>query len=320
VNAGHRIAIIVLNYRTPDLVRDCLATLPGNYDPALDRVIVVDNESGDGSAEKIRREIAERGYPSMQVLETGHNGGFAYGNNAGIRAVEAQAYMLLNSDTLVRPDALERLWRTLQAHPEAGMISPRLEWPDGTAQISCFRLHTPWSELIAGAETSVVTRLLARYDVPLPVSESKLSPEWTSFAAVMIRKQVIDAIGALDDGFFMYYEDVDFCRRVTDAGFSIVHDPEAHVVHLRGGSSPVKQLTAQRKRRPAYYYHSRARYFRNAYGLHGLVAANVAWSAGRYLSWLRERFGKKQPHVVQNELLDLWGSTLSSVTTDPKRR
>jgi len=301
-----RLAAIVLNYRTPALVLDCLASLVPELDPARDAAVVVDNASGDESAEAIRRCAAESSWKTVRVVESPRNGGFAAGNNVGIRSVSAQAYLLLNSDTLVRPGAIARLFETLEADPAVGIVSPRLEWPDETPQVSCFRLHNPTSELIYAAGTGLIRRLLERWDVPLPISDSPFEPAWTSFAAVMIRAAVLDQVGLLDEGFFMYYEDEDYCRRTRRAGWRISHEPRARVVHLRGGTSPVKALSAARKRRPRYYYASRSRCFRKAYGPAGLFAANLFYSVGRAIAWSRELVGDKLPHAAERELLDVW--------------
>lgn len=301
-----RVAAIVLNYRTPDLVLANLESLVPAVDPNRDAILVVDNASGDGSDVAIQDRIDRAGWKNVRLVCSPHNGGFAAGNNVGIRAVNAQAYLLLNSDAFVRPDAVEVLWCALAGDERLGLVGPRLEWPDGTPQISTFRFHSPWSELIAGSATGPVRRLLGRWDVPIPVSDQPFEPPWISFAAVLIRAEVFRQVGLLDEGFFMYFEDVDYCRRARWAGWAVGYEPRARVVHLRGGTSPVKALRAARRRRPRYYYASRRRYFRNAYGPVGPVVANLFWTAGRAVSWARELLGSKQPHTVERELLDNW--------------
>lgn len=300
-----RIAAIVLNYRTPALVLDCVdSLLPQLHDD--DRVLVVDNASGDDSAERIARGLAERGPARVSLLQSDRNDGFSSGLNLGVRAAHARAYLLLNSDTVLRSGALDAMWAALQSDPHVGIASPRLEWPDATPQQSCFRFHTPLSELIAGSATGPIRRLLDPWDVPLPVADAPLTPDWTSFACVLVRSELLRDVGLLDESFFMYYEDVDYCRRARRAGWRILHDPRARVVHLRGQSSPVKALTAARKRRPRYYYASRAHYFRKHFGRAGALSANLLWTVGRGIAWLRESFGRKAPHTVERELLDVW--------------
>ena len=212
----------------------------------------------------------------------------------------------MNSDTIVREGAISALWKAAKQHPESGLISPRLEWPDGTPQISCFNYHSPISEFIDAACTGPITKLLSPYDVPIPVCDQPSRPNWTSFACVMIRKQVIDQIGLMDEGYFMYYDDVDFCRRAQDAGWQVLHWPNARVVHLRGGSSSVKSDVAFRKRPRKFLYESRSRYFTRFYGRYGLLIANTFWFAGRIISWMREMTGTKQPHTCQFQGIDIW--------------
>ncbi|HTO70121.1 MAG TPA: glycosyltransferase family 2 protein [Myxococcota bacterium] len=301
-----RVAAIVLNYRTPALSASCARSALAGVDPERDAVIVVDNASGDGSAEILERELSSAPRPGVRVLATDRNGGFAFGNNAGIHAVDAEAYLLLNSDTIVRRDAVDTLYRFLSEHPKAGLVGPRLEWDDGEPQVSGFRFHRPITELIAGSATGPIQRLLSRWDVPLPIGESPRRVEWLSFAAVMIRADVIRAIGPLDEGYFMYFEDADYCRCAQLAGFEVWQEPAARVVHLRGQSSPVKRLQAARQRLPRYYYASRSRYYRKQFGRVGWLAANVLWSAGRAVAWLRETAGAKERHTVEHQLWDNW--------------
>lgn len=301
-----RIAAVILNYRTPDMVVACLESVLPELDPQLDAVVVVDNASGDDSVEKLERAIAERGWGRVELVVSARNGGFAAGNNLGIARVEAEAYLLLNSDTLVRPGAVARLWQTLQEHPELGLLGPRIEFEDGTPQGSCFRLPTPLSELIAASGTAPVRRLLAGWDIHLPAGAPARPPDWTSFCAVLIRGETLQRAGPLDEGFFMYYEDVDYCRRVREAGFVIGHTPDARVVHHCGATSPVERLTEARERRPRYFYAARSRFFRRAHGRLGLLLANLLWTLGHGLARLREIFGGKEPHAVERELFDIW--------------
>ncbi|WXG52263.1 MAG: hypothetical protein RNU03_16000 [Candidatus Sedimenticola sp. (ex Thyasira tokunagai)] len=192
--------------------------------------------------------------------------------------------------------------------PDAGLFSPRLEWPDGIPQESCFRFLTPVGELISAARTGPVTKAFAKYNVPIAVSDQISYPEWTSFACVLVRGQVFEDIGLMDDKFFMYFEDVEFCHRAGASGWKIINDPSAHVVHLRGGSSPVKENARTGKRLPRYYYESRTRYFYKLYGWKGLLKANLFWSLGRIISLTRELLGKKAPHVSHKQWLDIWAN------------
>lgn len=296
-------AVIVLNYRTPGLVLDCLASLDGQIDPDRHEVVVVDNCSGDGSGEQIRLGIEQRGWQGWaRVVESPINGGFAAGNNVGIRASRSRWCVLLNSDTIVRPGALGVLLEAAdRSDGEVGLVGPRLEWPDGERQVSTFRFRTPLTELIAASRSGWLGRRFLGHVVANPVEAWCEDLDWVSFACVAIRREVVERIGLLDERYFMYFEDMDYCRHARGAGFRVAHEPAARVVHLRGGSSEVKRRTEERKRRPRYYYGARSHYFRSWYGLAGLWLANLLWLVGWGLSLIR---GKSM--AVAGEWRDIW--------------
>lgn len=314
-----KLAIVILNYRTPQLVIDCLKSLETEVqvNPMI-QVIVVDNNSADDSIPIIEKAIQDHTWQNWaKLIASPVNGGFSAGNNIGIQSIEAEAYLLLNSDTIIRSGAIAHLLEAMANHPEAGIISPRLEWPDGTPQISCFRNHSSISELIDAAATNPITKLFNQYNVPIPVSDQPHTCEWTSFACVLVRKSVIDQIGLMDAGYFMYFDDIDFCRRSKKAGWQILHWPIARVVHLRGGSSSVKADVKQRKRPPKYLYASRSRYFTKFYGITGLWVANLFWYIGRSVSFLRELVGNKEPHTCEKEIWDIWTNCLYPMQHPP---
>jgi N-acetylglucosaminyl-diphospho-decaprenol L-rhamnosyltransferase len=282
------LCVVVVNYCTPAMVSDCLESLMPQVRTLNARVAIVDNASPDDSVPRIQRWIRDHdAHDCVKLIASPDNRGFAAGNNIGIESCDARFYLLLNSDTLVRDGALERLVDALSSEPDVGLASPRLEWPEGEPQESCFRYHRPVSELIDSARTGFITRLLARYEVPLRVGDERSFPEWTSFACVMIRREVLEQVGLLDEGFFLYFEDVELSFRAREAGWRILHEPAARVVHLRGGSSPVKSHARLRRRLPRYLYESRTRYFYRLYGRIGLLAANTWWTLGWMISVLR---------------------------------
>ena len=302
-----RLAIVMPNYRTADLTIDCLSSLDGEIDPARDCVIVVENGSKDGSAEQLEKAIADRGWQGwVRVLRSPVNLGFPAGCNLGLRAVEAENYMLLNNDTLVRKGAIRSLMQAAERHPDVGVVTPRLEDPDGTPQTSCFYYRSPLTEFLKAASTGPLQRLLGGRDGTMPVSDAPTEAEWVCFACVLIRGEVINQIGLLEDGYFLYFDDIDYCRRAWKAGWHVLYWPEARIVHLVGKSNPLESLAAARKRKPYYYYASRSWYFAKFYGRAGLLMANLLWTAGRAISFAREMVGNKQPHACDREWLDIW--------------
>ncbi|HIK38796.1 MAG TPA: glycosyltransferase family 2 protein, partial [Geminocystis sp. M7585_C2015_104] len=310
---SYHLGVVIINYRTPQLTVDCLQSLAGEI-PQLPptMVAVVDNNSGDDSMAIIQKAIQENNWqPWIVLIPSSVNGGFSYGNNLGIKAIHAENYLLLNSDTIVRPGAIKILLSALTEYPQAGIIGPRLEELDGTPQISCFRYRNPLGELINAAQTGIITKTLSRYNVPLPVTDNPTFVQWVSFACVLVRRQVIEQIGLMDEGYFMYFEDVDYCRRAKEAGWGVLYYPHARVAHLRGRSSSVKEDIAAKRRLPPYYYASRSRYFAKFYGVFGLWWANLLWLAGRSVSLLRELVERKPTGVCEKEALDIWTNWLN---------
>ncbi|HJL16613.1 MAG TPA: glycosyltransferase family 2 protein [Sandaracinaceae bacterium LLY-WYZ-13_1] len=320
--APHHLALVILNYRTPGLTLDCLDSLASQVEPdgalsgaeARVETIVVDNASGDGSAETIEEGIEARGLGGWaRVLRSPVNGGFAAGNNLGIRAASdaADAFVLLNSDTLVRPGALAALLDAMERRPDAGLIGPRFVDGRGRPDVSAFRQLRPATELLRGAHTGVLTRLAPGLELPLPVADAPMEPDWLGFACVLVRREVVERVGLLDEGYFMYFEDVDYCNRVRDAGWRILYWPDAEVVHLLGGSSEHSAEENLHRRAPRYFYEARARYFAKFYGRRGLWLANTLWSAGHGLARLRELLAHRPPAHRAHEARDLWTNALS---------
>lgn len=302
------VGAVVINYRTPDLVKRCLAALGPELEIHDSRVAIVDNFSNDGSAEEIARWLmtGELWKSRMFLIRSRSNEGFSGGNNLGISALDAEHYLLLNSDALMRPGALGALLAASAREKDAGLIAPRLEDEDGTPQISCFRFHSPWSEFLAAAKAAPLDRLFRRAVVPIPVSDEAAPCDWASFACVLLKRAALDDAGPMDEGFFMYFEDADYCRALKRHGWRVVYEPKARVVHLRGGSSPVKAAIKAKRRPPAYFYAARTRYFRKHYGPLGHVAANLFWIAGRGVVRLRALFGKPAPLLCENQGKDQW--------------
>lgn len=302
------VGVVVINFRTPELVKNCLAALGPDLEANDARVAIVDNFSNDGSAEKIAEWLmtGELWKSRVFLIRSPSNEGFSGGNNIGIKAFDAAHYLLLNSDTLARPGALKAMVNASENRKDAGIIAPRLEDEDGTPQISCFRFHSPLSEFLAAAETAPLDKLFHFAVVPIPVSNHSIACDWASFACVFIKRAALDDVGLMDEGYFMYFEDADYCRALKKHGWRVVYEPAARIVHLRGGSSPVKSSMQAKKRPPAYYYAARTRYFRKAYGPLGHYAANLMWLAGRGVARLRSLAGKPPPILCEHQGKDQW--------------
>jgi len=289
-----KLAIVIVNYRTADLTIDCLRSLESQVRAMGAKVYVTDNQSGDDSVARINAAMAANGWLAWAALmPLERNGGFAYGNNAAIRRAlkddsPPDYVLLLNPDTLAREGALTELVDFMRQHPRVGIAGSRLEDPDGTPQRSAFRFHTIASEFEGGVRLSVVSRLLNQRLVAPPVSEAACATQWLAGASMMVRREVFEQVGLLDEAYFMYFEEVDFCLRAARAGWECWYVPASRVVHLVGQASGVTDPRL-RKRRPAYWFESRRRYFVKNHGASYAMRADAAWAVG-FALWRVRRF------------------------------
>ncbi len=296
-----RVNVVVINFRQPELTLGCLESLEPEVAGRDDvRVSLVDNDSGDGSADRLERELAGRGWDAWtDLVRSPRNGGFSWGNNRGIEHADAAWHLLLNSDARLRPGCLDGLLAAGEADPRIGLVGPRLEWPDGEPQVSCFRFRGLVNEALGQACTGVLDRLLGRFVVPMGLPDGPTDADWVSFACVLVRRAVFEQVGLMDEGYFLYFEDIDFARSARRAGWRVVHDPRPRAIHLRGGSSSVKKDMAARTAPPGFYYESRSRYFGKWYGgAAGVVAANLAWTAGRTIGALRSLLDRRHRGIA----------------------
>ncbi|WP_439621373.1 glycosyltransferase family 2 protein [Gemmata sp.] len=305
--AAARVAVVVVNYNTAGLTVDCLASLA--TEPGV-RAVVVDNASPDGSGARIAAAIAANGWGGWtEFLPAGRNGGFAAGNNVALRAIFAAApadrpdyVLLLNPDTVVRPGAVARLVEFLDARPRAGIAGSQLEYPDGTLQESAFRFPTVASELENGLRLGLVSRALARYVVaPVPRADPHRT-HWVCGASMLVRREVFERVGFLDEGYFLYFEEVDFCRRAARAGWECWAVPASRVVHLLGQATGMSDAAKVTRRVPRYWLEARRRYFVKHHGPVRAWAAAALWAAARATWRVRRRLQAKPdpdpPHLL----------------------
>ncbi len=234
------VSIVVLNYNTCGHLRVCLQALLA--DEHLDaEIIVVDNASSDGSADMVASE-----FPSARVIRSAHTGGFACGNNQALRLARGDAMLLLNPDTLMPPGGIETLLDVLKRHPEAGIVGPKLLRPDGSMHLACRRsFPTPGA---AFCRISGLSRLLprtprfGRYNLTFIDPEVPIEVDSVCGACLLIRRSVVERIGLLDERFFMYGEDLDWCLRTRQAGWTVRYEPSVVVQHQHGAASRTRAL------------------------------------------------------------------------------
>ncbi len=305
VAMSRKIVISIINFRTADLTQKCVESVLSDLEGIDGQIVIVDNNSGDGSADIIQNWIEKQNIDQTTLVRSPKNLGFSGGHNLAIATCEAEYYLVLNSDALLQPGFLKSVIETADANPKAGFITPILSYQDGTVQTSCFRFHSPASELIRSAKTGFVTRLFSKYHIDLgtePTSEI----EWASFACILLRTEMFKEIGPMDEGYFLYFEDAEYCLRAGRAGWGIRQDRQAHAIHHRGGSGPVQKFTQAGKRLPAYYYSSRTRFLYQAHGYFGLLVANICWHLGRGLAAIRYLVGRPTSPMNSCEYRDIW--------------
>jgi len=303
------VAVIIVNYRTAQLAIDSVAALIADPTmPLASHIVVIDGASGDGSAETIGRAITNNGWSDRVTLAPlAVNGGFAYGNNRGIEIANAdhggaQFYLLLNPDTVARTGAVRAMTDFLEQNPRAGIVGSRLEDPDGTLQACSFKFPSALGELESEARTGPVSRLLRPWRVVLPVTDQPTHADWVSGASMMIRREVIEAVGLLDEGYFLYYEELDFCRRAVDLGWQCWTVPTSRVVHLCGQSTGVSGKGPKLSRRPGYWFQSRQRYFNKHHKGIGALVTDLGWLTGQGIwhlrCWLERKPNADAPKLV----------------------
>jgi GT2 family glycosyltransferase len=287
---------------------NCLSSLRPEITEDI-RVVVVDNDSGEGSAEQIEQAIERLGFSAWaQVLRSSVNGGFAAENNLGIRAVDAAAYLLLKSDTLVRHGAIAELRAAMRARPDVGIIGPSLTNAAGQHDDSAFRAPAPLTEPARAANGGLIERMVPHLKPALRIRSRRSRPTGSGLHACWCVRQCFERSASSTSATSCTLK-MSSSVVARAAGWKILYWPAAKVVHLLGGSSGVTTHGAARKRAPCYYYESRARYFASYYGRHGLLRANAFWYLGHALSLTRELPGAA-PQQREREAVDIWTNAL----------
>lgn len=273
---------IILNWRTPEMTLRAAAAALTAMDGLDGALTIVDNDSGDGSEERLRRATA--GWPRTQVLQTGRNGGFGAGNNHAIRAGlpdgrRPDFVHVLNSDAFPEAGAIRALADHLRHHPRAGLAGSLIRGEDGATHLTTFRFPSVASEFEGAARLGPVSRLLAHRAVPLPTPDRACRVDWVAGASLMMRSDMLDAVGLFDEGFFLYFEETDLCLRAARAGWETHFVPDSRVTHVGSASTGMKTWT----RVPDYWFDSRLRYFVKNHGRATAAAATAAHVAGGIL-------------------------------------
>ena len=285
------LSVIIVNWNVRDLLRRCLHSILASLPACQLEIIVVDNGSTDGSPEMVRTE-----FPQVHLMANPDNRGFTAANNQGLAVARGRYVLLLNPDTEVVGDALETLVAFADAHPDVGVVGPQLLNPDGTVQSSRRRFPTQATALLESTwlQPYAPRRLLARYYVLDRPDDEVQDVDWVTGAALMARREAVEQVGPLDEGFFMYSEELDWCRRFRAAGWRVIYLPTARIIHHEGKSS--EQVLPARH---IHFQTSKIRYFRKYHGpaaaeaLRWFLLGNYLWQIGvEGAKWL---LGHKRP-------------------------
>ena len=286
------LGIVILNWNTRDLLRECLRTVFAS-EGATVRVVVVDNASTDGSAAMVRAE-----FPQAELIENAENIGYPAGNNLGLRHMgyrgtddvdaDAPRYaLLLNPDTEVPPTGFRDMVAFMDAHPNVGVAGPKLVLPDGSLDKACRRgFPTPTVALYHFAGLSKLfprSPRFARYNMTYLDPDQEAEVDSVVGAYMQIRREAVQATGLLDEGFFMYGEDLDWAFRIQQAGWTIVYHPQVVVKHVKRAASrqsPRAQFEFYRAMLIFYRKHYRAS---TPWWLHSLILAGLLVKGGRRL-------------------------------------
>jgi GT2 family glycosyltransferase len=276
-------SIVIVNWKTQELLHACLASILQNTGSTHVEIIVVDNGSRDGSAEMVERE-----FPAVRLLVNTCNLGFAAANNRGLSAARGRYLLLLNSDTLALPGAIDEMVRYMDTHPCVGAVGPRLLHGDGSLQVSVRdfpRLDHDAAMMLEVKHWPVVGDMARRHlqRAYLPDPEQTREVDWVMGACLLLRREAVEHVGPLDDAYFFFFEDVDLCYRLRQHGWSVVFLGKAGIVHL-GGQSWAR-VSAPRL---IWYYRGLLRFYRLHYprGRHLALHGGVVLGAAGHVLWL----------------------------------
>ena len=254
-----KLSILIVNWNTRDLVVKCLNSIARNPPGFLFEVIVVDNASTDGSADTIANLFGHN--KRFHLITSLHNLGFAGGCNLAYKRAAGEYILLLNPDTEVREGTLESLVNYLDANDQAGIVGPKLLNPNGAVQSSVRRFPGIWSSMVVLSGLHRFFRpnryLMTDFDY-----EHEASVDQLMGAALLTRRKIIEHLGFLDEKFWLWYEEVDFCKRVKEAGYQVKYYPKAVVMHHKGAG--FLQMPVYRRKRTAarslvYYFQKNGR-------------------------------------------------------------
>lgn len=285
------LSIIIVSWNVADLLRGCLFSIDENRGDLDLEVIVVDSASSDNSVAMMQNE-----FPWVTLLACGENVGFPRGNNLGLEQANGRYLLLLNPDTVVLDDALSKMMAYMQQNPEVGVLGCQLLNKDGTVQSSKRRFPTMTTAFFESTwlETVAPSGVLASYYAQDLPDNSVNDVDWVMGACMLAPRQVVEEVGGMDEAYFMYSEELDWCRRIKDSGWRVVYYPEAQIIHYVGQSSDQAVVA-----RHINFQQAKLRYFRKYHGrfpagvLRLFLLLNYGWQM--LLEAVKGLMGHKRP-------------------------
>ncbi len=247
------VSIILVNFNGARFLRQCIQSLINKTTEVAYEIILVDNASSDESRDIVRKE-----FPSVHLIESNTNLGFSAGNNLGVKHANGSKLLFLNTDTYLVDDSVSELAKYFDDHAAVGIVGPKLIFADGSFQLSAGRLPGFAVELIDKIRYAADRHwhpMFARINDALTSHTKEVG--WVTGACIMVRREAFEKVNGFDEKMFMYYEDKDLCKRIGDAGWKIVYNPQASVVHLLGGSSEATSAEVSK-----HYRESQLHYYR----------------------------------------------------------
>lgn len=301
-------AVAIVNYNTREHLRACLATVVRN-EPA--EVVVVDNASSDGSAEMVRAD-----FPHVRLIASRTNPGYGGGANQAIASCRAPYVLLLNSDTRLQAGALEALSAYLDHHPDTAVVGPRLAYPDGSLQHSCFPFPTPLDTFLhlthQGPLLAHLFGLRETYLRTWSHNRARVVP-WVLGAALALRREAFEEVGGFDESFFMYSEEVALCYVLQKAGWQTHFAPVTAVTHVRGAST-----SKQRVEMEIWKTRSTWHFYRRHYPARRIWQLKLVLAPALLLKIARDSLRRGSDPRHRAEQLRIWCRLLADLWAQPR--
>ncbi|SHH54621.1 glycosyltransferase family 2 protein [Cognatishimia maritima] len=317
---------IILNYRTADMTLQAAVATVAEMDGIAGKILIVDNDSRDGSFENLSAAVVAKGWASdrVEVLQSGRNGGFGAGNNVGIThglATGIDGHLpdyiyIQNSDAFPHDGAIQALMHYLDHNSDVGLAGSYIHGPDGDPHLTAFRFPTMAGEFEGAARLGPVSKLLKHAIVPMPIPETTCTVDWCAGASVLIRREVLEQIGLFDEAFFLYFEETDLCLRAARAGWKTAYVRESCVTHIGSVSTGMKTWD----RIPGFWLESRLHYFTVNHGRLYALGATLAHLTGGAIASVRAKLRGKSTGQPKYFLIDMAKHALKTGTRGQLRK